>query len=392
MSTSFTVFKKEMIDILRDRRTLMTAIVMPAVAIPFLMYGMTKLTQFIMEKEENKKLKLGMLHAPEEFLATIDTSKMTLIEGLTLESGRDGILSDSLDAMVGFDPDFNAEQQNLKSSKVNLWYKSTNLKVKSRMTELIESYEQTLLDGRIDSLQLSEASIDPINLNRYDIASQKEQLGKTIGGFLPYIFIIFCFTGCMYPALDLVTGEKERGTIETLLTVPASRFNILFGKVFAISVVGMAAALMGILGLLLAGKFIPDIPDEMLEVVNSLISAKFIFMLLAMLVPLCIFFAGMLSALVIKAKSFKEAQSIVSPFMVIIVIPAAMALMPGIELNWKTALIPVLNIALATKEIIAGTIQTGHYVAIVISLILLAIVSVIFSYSQFSKEEMVLRS
>lgn len=391
MGTILTVLKKEMTDILRDRRTLMTAIVMPALVIPLLMYGMTQLTKFIMEKEENKKLELALLNAPSEFLAMIDTSKISLIEGVTMENGRDRILADSLDAMIGFKSGFYNEQKDLKSSKVNLWYKSTNLTVKGRITEIIEDYEKTLLDNRIDSLQISQASIDPIDLNRYDIAPQKEQLGKTVGGFLPYIFILFCFTGCMYPALDLVTGEKERGTIETLLTVPASRFNILMGKVLAISVVGMAAALMGILGLLVAAKVMPDIPEEMIEVLNNLVSAKFVFMMLAMLIPLCIFFAGMLSALVIKAKSFKEAQSLVSPFMFVIFIPVIVGLMPGIELTWKTAFVPILNIALATKEIIAGTIQNGHFVAIVLSLLLVAIVSVAFSFTQFSKEGMVLK-
>ena len=391
MKTILTVFNKELIDILRDRRTLFTAIVMPALLIPVMMYGMTKLTKIIMEKEENKKLKLAVLGSPDDFLGRLDTAKIELVHGMTMETGRDAILAEDLDAMIGFKDGFMEKQTQLASSKVNLWYKSTNLTVKSRITDIMDSYEADILAARIGQLNISEDAIDPIDLKRYDIAPKKEQMGKTVGGFLPYMFIIFCFTGCMYPALDLITGEKERGTIETLLTVPASRFNILMGKVMAISLVGMAAAIMGILGLVAAIKFLPDIPEDMLVVLGSMVSAKFILMLLAMLVPLCIFFAGILSALVIKAKSFKEAQSIVSPFMFLVIVPAAMAMMPGIELDWKTALVPILNIALATKEIIAGTIQNGHYIAIVVSLIVLAIVSVIFSYSQFSKEGMVLK-
>ena len=391
MKTILTVFNKELIDILRDRRTLFTAIVMPALLIPVMMYGMTKLTKIIMEKEENKKLKLAVLGSPDDFLGRLDTAKIELVHGMTMETGREAILAEDLDAMIGFKDGFMEKQTELASSKVNLWYKSTNLMVKSRMTDIMDSYEADILAARIGQLNISEDAIDPIDLKHDDIAPKKEQMGKTVGGFLPYMFIIFCFTGCMYPALDLITGEKERGTIETLLTVPASRFNILMGKVMAISLVGMAAAIMGILGLVAAIKFLPDIPEDMLVVLGSMVSAKFIMMLLAMLVPLCIFFAGILSALVIKAKSFKEAQSIVSPFMFLVIVPAAMAMMPGIELDWKTALVPILNIALATKEIIAGTIQNGHYIAIVVSLIVLAIVSVIFSYSQFSKEGMVLK-
>lgn len=392
MKTILTVFKKEMIDTLRDRRTLVTAIIMPAVLLPLLLFGITKFSKVMMDKEANKKLKLALLNPPAEFLATIDTSEVELIEGYEKIAGGKAIQADSLDVMIGFQDEFAAKQEGLKTSKVDLWFKSTNLKSKGRMTALIEDYEESLLDKRIELLDISSKSIDPIQIRAHEMATAEEQVGKLAGGFLPYFFLIFCFTGCMYPALDLITGEKERGTIETLLTVPASRFNILMGKVMTISIVGLAAAIMGIIGLLAGIKFLPDIPEELLEALTSMVSPKFIFMLLAMLVPLCVFFAGVLSALVIKAKSFKEAQSIVSPFMMLVFIPAGLAMVPGLELDWKTAFVPILNIALATKEIIAGTINMNQYAVILISLVLIAIIAVIFSYRQFSKEGMVLKS
>ena len=391
MSTTFTVFKKEVLDTLRDKRTLMTAIIMPAILLPVMMWGMTKVTQVIMDKEKNKKLTLALLNAPDEFVALIDTSKFEIKEGYDMAQGRDEILADDLDAMIGFKEDFGKKQADMGQSKVDFWFKSTNLSVKSRLSDIVDEYEETLLDGRISALNISERTIDPILLRQHDIAPPKEQIGKTVGGFLPYLFIIFCFTGCMYPSLDLITGEKERGTIETLLTVPASRFKILFGKVLAIALFGLAAAIMGILGLVIAAKFLPDIPAEFTDVLSGMVSLKFIVLLLVMLIPLCFFFAGALCALVVRAKSFKEAQSIVSPFMMIVFIPAAMALLPGIELDWKTAFIPILNIALATKEIVADTLNTGHYIAIVFSLIAVAIIAVFTSYRAFSKEGMVLK-
>lgn len=391
MNTTLIVFKKEVLDTLRDKRTLITAIIMPALLLPLIMWGMTKVTQMVMEKEQNKKLTLALLNAPDEFVALIDTSKFTIKEGYDMAQGRDEILSDSLDAMIGFGEGFYKKQEDMGQSKVDMWFKSTNLSVKSRLSDIVDEYEETLLDTRISKLDISERTIDPIQLRQHDIAPPKEQFGKTVGGFLPYIFIIFCFTGCMYPALDLITGEKERGTIETLLTVPASRFKILIGKVLAISLFGLAAAIMGIIGLVITAKFLPDIPEEFKDVLAGMVSMKFIVLLLLMLIPLCFFFAGGLCALVVRAKSFKEAQSIVSPFMMIVIIPAAMALMPGIELDWKTAFIPILNLALATKEIVADTLQTGHFIAIVFSLTIAAIIAVFTSYKAFSKEVVVLK-
>jgi sodium transport system permease protein len=195
----------------------------------------------------------------------------------------------------------------------------------------------------------------------------------------------------MYPAIDLITGEKEKGTMETLLSSPASRFQILIGKMLTIAIVGLTAACMTIAGMVVGLKFLPDIPADFLTTINNMVSPKFIVMLFAMLVPLCIFFAGLLSAIVIRAKSFKEAQTMVTPLTFVIIIPAMLAMIPGVQLNWQTAFIPILNIALATKEIIAGTINMAQYAVIVLSLIALALAAALFSYKQFSKESMMLK-
>jgi len=390
MKTVLTVFKKEIIDTLRDRRTLLTAIVMPALLMPLLLYGVTQLSKSIMEKEENKKLKVALIDAPADFVSRLDTAKFEVLYGIAQKEGGAQILADSLDALIGFDKSYDAKINSMKSGVVNLWFKSTNLSVKGRLTDIVEGYEETILDSRIEELALTKDAIDPIFLKHWDIAPKNEKIGQMVGGFLPYIFIIFCFMGCMYPALDLITGEKERGTIETLLTVPASKFNILLGKVLTIALVGLSAALMTILGLIVAVKFLPELPEEILEAMTNIIGWKFVLMLFAMLIPMAIFFGGVISAMVVKAKSFKEAQSIVTPVSFIVFVPAMIALLPGMELDWTTVFIPILNVALATKEIVAGTIEPLQYIIVLASLIILALASVAFSYKQFSKEGMVL--
>jgi len=212
-----------------------------------------------------------------------------------------------------------------------------------------------------------------------------------VGGFLPYIFILFCFMACMYPALDLITGEKEKGTLETLLTTPASRFQILIGKVLAIGVVGVFAAVMTIVGMFAALRLFEGIPPEIITAINDILSLRFVLLLFGMLVPLSLFFAGALAAVAIRASSFKEAQTLISPMMFVVIVPAMMALMPGMRLDWQTAAIPILNIALATKEITAGTIQYGQYALLVVSLIVAALLAVAVSVRQFSKEGNILK-
>ena len=391
MNTIFTVLKKELKDTLRDRRTLISAVIIPALIIPILLIGVTKLQTTLMKKEGVKQLKIAIIGNPENFREQLEDSTFKIFTSYKIEDAKQAVAKDSLDAIIEFQPYFFANVNDMKSGNMNLYYKSTNLMLYSRISEKLEIIKSQILQERIKKLNISEETLVPFSVRKVDIATVKEQLGKMIGGFLPYIFIIFCFTACMYPAIDLITGEKEKGTMETLLSSPASRFQILIGKMLTISIVGLSAALMTIVGMVVGLKFLPDIPSDFLATINDIVSVKFIVMLFAMLIPLSIFFAGLLSALVIRAKSFKEAQTMVTPMMFVIIIPAMLALIPGVVLNWQTAFIPVLNIALATKEIIAGTINMAMYAAIVFSLIAFALLAAFISYKQFSKESMVLK-
>lgn len=391
MKIIFTVIKKELKDTLRDKRTLISAIIVPALIIPVLLFGVTKLQKTLMDREGSKKLKIGMIDVPKSIKNQFKDDNFILLYDFNSKTGKTAIQNDDLDAVVEFDPDFQSNVNEMKSGNLNLYYKSTNLLLYKRISEKIELLKSQILDDRIAKLNISSEIFTPIVISKIDIASPKEQIGKMVGGFLPYIFIIFCFTGCMYPAIDLITGEKERGTIETLLTSPASRFKILIGKMITISIIGLSAAFMTILGMVIGLKLLPDIPLDFLNSLNDILSIKFIVMLFGMLLPLSVFFAGLLSAIVIRAKSFKEAQSIVTPLTFVVIIPAMIALMPSVELNWQTVWIPILNIALATKEIIAGTILTGQYIVIVMSLTILAFAMCYFSFKQFSRDDMVLK-
>ncbi len=391
MNTILTVYKKEIKDTLRDKRTLITAVLLPAIIIPLLLFGVTKLTSSLMQKEADKKLKIALIGNTEDFKKQLEDSTFTLLTNFNLANGKDAIAKDSLDAIIEFTPTFTTSVNEMKSGKMNLYYKSTNLMLAARVSEKLESIKSVILNERIKKLNIPLETLTPFEVTKVDIATAKEQIGKMVGGFLPYIFIIFCFLGCMYPSIDLITGEKEKGTMETLLTSPASRFQILIGKILAIATIGLCAALMTIIGLVGGLKFMPNLPPDFLETINDMVSLKFIIMLFAMLIPLSIFLAGMLSAVVIRAKTFKEAQSIVTPLNFVVIIPAMLATIPGVVLNWQTTFVPILNIALATKEIIAGTINMAQYAAIVVSLIILALGAAYVSFTQFSKESMVMK-
>lgn len=392
MNTILTIFRKEIKTTLRDRRTLISAILLPVLAMPLLLLGVTKFSKHMVEKEAAKELKIVLRNAPpalaQQFAAA---SGFKIIPEIPLPAARDSVAKEVYDAALDFDPAFAQTVDSMGVGQVAFYYKSTNTSVADRVEKVFDSYKAEVLNKRFERLHISPALLEPIALQSVDVASQQEQIGMLAGGFLPYIFILFCFMACMYPALDLITGEKEKGTLETLLTTPASRLQILIGKVLAIGVVGVFAAVMTIVGMFAALRLFEGIPPEIITAINDILSLRFVLLLFGMLVPLSLFFAGALAAVAIRASSFKEAQTLISPMMFVVIVPAMMALMPGMRLTWQTAAIPILNIALATKEITAGTIHYGQYALLVISLIVAALLAIAASVRQFSKEGNILK-
>jgi len=212
-------------------------------------------------------------------------------------------------------------------------------------------------------------------------------IGILAGGILPYIFIAFGFLGCMYPAIDLFTGEKERGTIETLLTTPVARWQILFGKMGVVVLSGLLAASAALLGLFISIEVMNIVEnEELLNVVHEILTLKFVLMLFILLFPLTVFFAGIMIPVAVYAKSFKEAQSIITPINLIVVLPAMIGFFPGIKLTFLTACIPVVNIVLSTKELVAGTLNYSLLGLSFAVMILLAVIAVFISYKRFDKE------
>ena len=391
MKTILTVVRKELIDTLRDRRTLLSSVVLPAVAIPLLLFVVVKVQSVMMEKDATKTLTVGLSAAPEAFHQLLAQDSLLEISRVDEAAGQQAVAIDSLDALLAFPADFTRLVAQMQPVPVQFYFKSTNSQVQARLTKKLETYRAALMDERVAQLAIAPEALVPLNVTEQNLASTRERIGQVAGGLLPYIFIILCFIGCMYPALDLISGEKERGTLETLLTVPSSRLHILLGKMIVIALMGLAAALVAVAGMAVGINFLPQIPTELLSTINSVLSVSFIATLGLMLVPLTLFFSGLLTAIVVRARNFKEAQSLVTPINFVVLVPAMVALFPGVELNWQTVWIPVLNIALATKAAVANTLEPAHLVAIVISMTVLAFGAVAVSIRQFSQEATVLR-
>lgn len=389
----FTILKKELKETLRDRRTLLAMIVIPVLIFPVILGLIQTVSKNIEENESNKTFTIALgteqhntftqivENTPEEI-----TKKKLLFFPKSLDPSK-VLENDSIDAVITFETDFDYNESQEKNNEVTLYYRGKNILSKSKSEAIINFVNAQLLQQRLSSKNIAPELLQPINVTYINETSDKEMIGKLAGGFLPYLFIIFGFIGCMYPSIDLFTGEKERKTLETILTLPVPRWKILTGKMAVIVISGLAASTFALLGLFLGIEFFGVIEDEaIMTVIKSILSLKFILSLYLLLLPLTIFFAGILVPVTIYAKSFKEAQSIITPLNFIVILPALTGFIPTFELSASTALIPIVNIVLASKELVAGTIVPLHMFIAFITMLLLATISVLVSYKHFGKE------
>lgn len=395
MKHIWIIFKKELLLTLRDKRSVIVMVLIPLLLFPMIFVITSSIQKNAAEKEGAKTLRIGY-QAPAEdggLRSLLEADKsLKVLPFATSDDFRKMVREDSLDLAVALPADFGGKMAAFGQGDVKVWYDQTRDGPYDRLKVHLEAFETQLLQTRLDSLHLSKESIDPIAVTKEPTSSMQESIGKLAGGFLPYIFIIFCYMGCMFPAIDLFTGEKERGTIETVLSTPVERWKLLLGKLLVVVVAGMATAFLALIGLFVGLRVSGTLPAVFMDLILSILTPGFIVGFLLMLLPLTVFFAGIMIPATVFAKSYKEAQSILSPMNFLVILPAVIGMMPGIELNVGTALVPVLNVALATKELIAGSIDPLLYALVLLSLLAFAGVAVFVSFKRFGNEKNILRT
>jgi sodium transport system permease protein len=396
MKKIIIVFKKEIKDTLRDRRTIVFMVAIPLLVFPVLISIASGMIMSQAKKAQEKTLQIGLItngNAAEFREMLLERKDVSLKENLDQEQGIADVKQGTMDALIVFGKDFDKNVQARSQGHVMLYMKITEEEEieRNRVLDILREFEDKLLAQRFREMDLNESIIKTVDLSEENLATAKERLAQAIGGFIPYLFIIFCFMGSMYPAIDLAAGEKERGTLETLLTSPVDRFQILMGKFGVVVLTGVFSALVSMFGLYIGIRRMTEIPAELVNTIMSILEVKSILILLSLLVPLSIFFAAILLSLSIYARSYKEAQSIISPLMFVVIIPAFIGLLPGFKLTLTTALIPILNVSLATKSILAGTITLPLLLAVYLSLIVFAVISIYLCSKIYGRESAIFR-
>lgn len=395
MKKSLIIAKKEFLDMFRDKRTIMRMILIPLLAFPVIIYLVSSLQASQSEKEATKELVVGY-YLNGQSSAMIDrmdtTAHFKFVPYTDTTSLSAAVTNDSINLGIWFSSSFDQNYEAREQGVYGVFYRSADTEEYDRFQELIKIQEEYLVQERLAQNELPAEYVQPLLLNSQggNKSTMTETIAKYAGGILPYIFMAFCFMGCMLPAIDLFAGEKERGTIETLLVTPVNRVHILVGKMIVVTAFGLLSATVA-LGGLIGSLYLMEIDPQLNAIIAMVITPKLVVMLYLLLIPTAVFFAGIMIPVSVYSRSFKEAQSILTPLNMAVIIPTMVGFLPGIELDYTTAWIPIVNVVLATKAMIAGNPDIGPVIITFASLIVLSAIAVFISLKQFGKEGNVLR-
>jgi len=391
---------KEMLDSIRDRRTLIAMIVLPLLLIPIFVIGMPIAIQTLMAGEvvsaspiaivgaEDAPVLVGLLGSNEMF-EIVETQNAT-------QSLRDGEVSVVLRIPENFEDDLAAEV----NTNLTIEYLSSDTSsqiAEGKLRYVIDGYRDSIVAGRLDLLGIDVGVLTPFVTSLEDASTPQEQSGYWLGMIVPLFLGMWAAMGGMYTAIDVTAGEKERGSLEALLSTPPTKTQIVMGKFVAVVAMAMLSVVTALIVLIVslyfaggAAVFGPGTGDAGDVGVHISVEAYLLILLI------CFLLASMIGAIEIAictfAKSFKEAQNYVTPITFIVVFPAVFTQFISIyDLTAEVFAIPIINAIFVFKEILFGIVDFAHIGITMGTTLLYALICIFIAVKVFRREDVLFR-
>jgi len=391
------VAKKEIIEFVRDWRTIVALVLIPLLLFPLLFIAFPIVMQN--EAAELDKKTVDILIQSDDIEVTLIDLLQNQTAKITLEP-----LSDNITVLS--DPNNNTEQLRALEYDAILrmelrndtWYyailhlstSEQSNEARSRILEVLIDWEKDITSQRIESAGLDvESTLNPLqwdgSISNADVATKGEQAGMLLSLFIPFVLAIWTASAAVQPAIDMTVGERERGTLESLLSLPLSRTELLLGKwlaVVSITAVGVTLQIGGLLfGIAyLASDFI-DVPS--LSIGAVLLLAIAVGFYGTMIVALYL-------ALAMRSKSVKEAGSVLTPITLAMIMPILLTQfinLDDVELFWFG--VPFVNVLLGLRELLLNRIILEHVIIWVVVSTLICLATVRYAAKQFHREDII---
>ena len=373
------IYAREMRDQLRDRRTLFTIALLPIMLYPLVGTLLLQIAQFTRQHTTTVCI-VGAANIQgvpplldgeafsEDYTTGSNNLKLLLRSDDDLNAGdtlpeatarwvRDG----SFDAVVIFPDDFSLPQPDNAAStkKVKVLYNVASDESQialNRVTNILGRWKADWVSKSLEASGVDLKMLEPFGLDDVDLAPERTREAAFWSKMLPFIMLVWAMTGAFYPAIDLVAGEKERGTLETLLCSPALRSEIVWGKLGAVASFSMLTAMLNAGSMLVTSSFV----FQQIAVGGATVGAPPIVPMLWLfvaLIPLSCLFSALALAVAAMARSSKEGQYYLMPLMMVTLPLVLLPMLPGMGLSAGTSLIPVTGMFLLVRFTRGGSIR-----------------------------------
>lgn len=385
MKKAILIFKKEILDAVRDSRTFYVCIITPFLLYPILFMVMGYFIQSERTKEERLIYKIGIINQSlmEGFLTHVEAAKnLDVVEG---EEHLAMFKNNKVKAVL--------EVKN--ANGVVVFYDGADKESQNalkRINKLLSEYQDAIIKKRILKQGLSEEILMPIAVEKENIASAKRMGGFILGALIPYLLIIIAFQGAMRVGIDITAGEKERKTIETLLVTDVKRSEIVSGKCLAGFVLAFLSTISGLLGLVITLQSGFSVFTQIGRGLTLAIPWLSCLSMLFVMLPLLWFFSSVLVAIGSASRSVKQATTYSSYCLIFVVVLAVFSVLRITTPGRIVFLIPVLNTAILQQQILIGEVYAMNLLITIVSSILYAMIAYLFAKHNFEKEEILLRS
>jgi sodium transport system permease protein len=378
MRDTLIVFRKELTEVLRDRRTLI-AIALAALATPIVLFVISQVTA----KTATQTYTVGY--------------SGDLPQGLDVLFNATGLKLEKVD-----DPAAAARQQVdlglvFTANGVDEYYDPTRQSAQVadlRLQDILGRYDAAKIAATLQQKGVDLSVLNPLPVSQHPLTSPAQAAGNAfLSFFLPYILITMCLTGGLSAALDTSAGERERKTLESLLLTPAPRTQILVGKILAVTTISLAAAVIAIVSMLIALTQIQF--GGRSSVIYQLSLGP---LATAVMVWLAVLLAASFSAVTITlgtlARNFRQGQAYVTPLYFVTIFPASIILfIPDFNPNLAYYLIPILNAVLVLRDaIVHDTVAWSALAVTSLSLVLTGALCYFAALRLFTREALLVRS
>ncbi|MGE0157848.1 MAG: ABC transporter permease subunit/CPBP intramembrane protease [Gemmatimonadales bacterium] len=380
----WVVFRKELRETLRDRRTLLMMIVVPVLLYPALLIVSEQLLLFGQRTLAADRSPVAVVgDAPRELmqiLAANDDLTIVEVQRSPTEALRDNTVAAV--AVIG------AEAGADGTRAITLLFDGASDRSQRARVDLsgaLDDWRDSLLADRLAGRGLPRTFAAPLAVSDSSVALPQEMGGYTLGRILPLLLVVITLLGAFYPAIDLAAGEKERGTLETLLTAPVPASAVVTGKFVTVALIGVIAAALNLASMLLTFQTGMLQMTALLDIEVSL-PARSVAAIFLTLVPLAVLFAALFLGLAVRAGSFKEAQNTLTPVYMVVLLPAMLPIFPGIAFGPVLAVTPIAGVSFFFRDVMAGEPDWLLGALVLLSTTLYAVASLAFAARAFGDE------